>query len=49
MKEQVEYRTLLAGKHAEATLQAGFTTLRDLGSEGAHYADVAVSEQSRKA
>ena len=42
MKEQVEYRTLLAGKHASATLMAGFTTLRDLGSEGANYADVAV-------
>lgn len=42
IKEQVEYRTLLAGKHAVATLQAGFTTLRDLGTEGAHYADVAL-------
>lgn len=42
MKEAVEYRTLLAGKHSGATLQAGFTTLRDLGSEGANYADVAV-------
>jgi imidazolonepropionase-like amidohydrolase len=42
MKEAVEYRTLLAGKHSAATLQAGFTTLRDLGSEGANYADVAV-------
>jgi imidazolonepropionase-like amidohydrolase len=42
IKEQVEYRTLLAGKHAAATLQAGFTTLRDLGTEGAHYADVAI-------
>jgi imidazolonepropionase-like amidohydrolase len=42
MKEAVEYRTLLAGKHAAATLQAGFTTLRDLGTEGANYADVAV-------
>ena len=42
MKEQVEYRTLLAGKHSTATLMAGFTTLRDLGSEGANYADVAV-------
>ncbi|MES2759198.1 MAG: amidohydrolase family protein [Pseudomonadota bacterium] len=42
MKESVEYRTLLAGKHAAATLQAGFTTLRDLGTEGANYADVAV-------
>ena len=42
IKEQVEYRTLLAGKHAQATLQAGFTTLRDLGTEGAQYADVAI-------
>lgn len=42
MKEAPAYRTLLAGKHASATLQAGFTTLRDLGSEGAGYADVAV-------
>ena len=42
IKEAVEYRTLLAGKHAAATLQAGFTTLRDLGTEGAGYADVSV-------
>jgi imidazolonepropionase-like amidohydrolase len=42
MKEAVEYRTLLAGKHSAATLQAGFTTLRDLGTEGANYADVAI-------
>lgn len=42
LKESAEYRTLLAGKHAAATLEAGFTTLRDLGSEGAGYADVAV-------
>jgi len=42
IKEQVEYRTLLAGKHARDTLQAGFTTLRDLGTEGANYADVGV-------
>jgi imidazolonepropionase-like amidohydrolase len=42
MKEAVEYRTLLAGQHAAATLQAGFTTLRDLGTEGANYADVSI-------
>ncbi|MGX4641307.1 amidohydrolase family protein [Massilia sp. SYSU DXS3249] len=42
IKEQVEYRTLLAGKHAADNLQAGFTTLRDLGTEGANYADVAI-------
>ncbi|HZV64740.1 MAG TPA: amidohydrolase family protein [Telluria sp.] len=42
IKEAVEYRTLMASQHAAATLQAGFTTLRDLGSEGANYADVSV-------
>lgn len=42
IKEPVEYRTLLASRHAGATLQAGFTTLRDLGTEGAGYADVAI-------
>ncbi|MET0983425.1 MAG: amidohydrolase family protein [Telluria sp.] len=42
IKEQVEYRTLLAGKHAVDNLQAGFTTLRDLGTEGAAYADVGI-------
>src|SRR5574343_383374 len=44
LKESVEYRTLLAARHATATLQAGFTTLRDLGSEGALYADVAIKK-----
>ncbi len=42
MKEPVAYRTLRAGKQALATLLAGFTTLRDLGTEGADYADVAI-------
>jgi len=42
LKEPPDYRTLRAGKQAEATLMAGFTTLRDLGTEGAGYADVAV-------
>jgi len=44
LKESVEYRTLLAGRHAAETLQAGFTTLRDLGTEGALYADVAIKK-----
>jgi imidazolonepropionase-like amidohydrolase len=44
LKESVEYRTLLAGRHAAATLQAGFTTLRDLGTEGALYADVSIKK-----
>lgn len=42
LKEPVPYRTLRAGKQAEATLMAGFTTLRDLGTEGAGDADVSV-------
>lgn len=44
LKESVEYRTLLASRHAAATLHAGFTTLRDLGTEGALYADVAIKK-----
>ncbi len=42
MKEDPAYRTILAVQHAADTLQAGFTTLRDLGTEGAGYADVAL-------
>ena len=42
LKEPPAYRVLRAGQQAEATLMAGFTTLRDLGTEGAGYADVAV-------
>lgn len=42
LKEAVPYRTLRAGEQARATLLAGFTTLRDLGTEGADYADVSL-------
>ncbi|MGH6890144.1 MAG: metal-dependent hydrolase family protein [Rhizomicrobium sp.] len=42
LKEAEAYRTLRAGVHARATLAAGFTALRDLGTEGAGYADVAL-------
>ena len=42
LKEPVPYRTLRAGVQARATLLAGFTTLRDLGTEGADYADLAL-------
>ena len=44
LKEAVPYRTLLAAEHARATLLAGFTTLRDLGTEGAGYADVSLQK-----
>ncbi len=40
LKESESYRTARAVNHARATLAAGFTTLRDLGTEGAGYADV---------
>lgn len=40
MKESDAYRMARATVHAKNTLLAGFTTVRDLGSEGAGYADV---------
>jgi imidazolonepropionase-like amidohydrolase len=42
LKEPIPYRTLKAGEFAKATLLSGFTTLRDLGTEGADYADVSL-------
>ena len=42
LKEPQDYRTLEAAVHARDTLMAGFTALRDLGTEGAGYADVSV-------
>jgi len=42
LKEPLAYRTIAATLHAKATLLAGFTVLRDLGTEGAQFADVSV-------
>ncbi len=42
LKEPIPYRTIEAVNHVRATLMAGFTALRDLGTEGAGYADVSV-------
>jgi imidazolonepropionase-like amidohydrolase len=42
LKEPLALRVLRAGNHVRATLMAGFTTLRDLGTEGADYADVGI-------
>lgn len=42
LKESHAERVARAVVHAEKTLLAGFTTARDLGSEGAGYADVGV-------
>jgi imidazolonepropionase-like amidohydrolase len=39
-REPLAYRVARAVNHARATLMAGVTTVRDLGSEGAGYADV---------
>lgn len=43
-KESRSYRMARAVKHAEATLKAGFTTVRDLGTEGAEYDDVGLKK-----
>ncbi len=40
LKESRAERTARAVEHAQATLMAGFTTVRDLGTEGAMYDDV---------
>ena len=42
LKESDGYRTTRATVHARNTLMAGFTTSRDLGTEGAGYSDVAL-------
>lgn len=41
-------RVVRATVHARKTLEAGFTTIRDLGSEGAGYADVGVKTAIEK-
>jgi imidazolonepropionase-like amidohydrolase len=40
LKETRAERTIRAANHAKATVMAGFTTVRDLGTEGAMYDDV---------
>ena len=44
LRDSLAYRTLRAGKAVEATLMSGFTTLRDLGTEGADSGDVSVKK-----
>jgi imidazolonepropionase-like amidohydrolase len=43
-KESDALRTARAVVHANKTLMAGFTTVRDLGSEGAGYSDVGLKQ-----
>ena len=44
LKEPLALRIARATVHADRTLRAGFTTLRDLGTEGAGYADVGLKQ-----
>lgn len=44
LHESLALRIARATNHARATLMAGFTALRDLGTEGAEYADVGLKE-----
>jgi imidazolonepropionase-like amidohydrolase len=42
LKESIPYRAILGARNARIALEHGFTTLRDLETEGAMYADVDV-------
>ena len=44
LHEALALRTARAIVHAQKTLMAGFTTERDLGTEGAGYADVGLKQ-----
>jgi imidazolonepropionase-like amidohydrolase len=44
LHESLGVRIARATNHLRATLQAGFTTIRDLGTEGAGYADVELKQ-----
>jgi imidazolonepropionase-like amidohydrolase len=44
LHEPLALRVARATNHARATLLAGFTTVRDLGTEGAGYADVGLKQ-----
>lgn len=44
LKESIPYRTLRASRSAYQSLMNGFTTIRDLGTEGAGYADVDIKK-----
>lgn len=48
LRESVAERSVRAANHLKATLHAGFTTLRDLGTEGAGYADTGLKQALAK-
>ncbi len=47
LREPLELRTIRATTAARATIEAGFTTIRELGTEGAGFADVALRDAIR--
>lgn len=48
LQESLELRTIRATKNAEATLRSGYVVVRDLGTEGAGLADVALRDAIAK-
>ncbi len=48
LRESHAERAIRGGIHAGKTLRAGFTTVRDLGSEGAGYVDVGLKQSIEK-
>jgi imidazolonepropionase-like amidohydrolase len=48
MRETPEYRAIYATVNAKKTLESGVTTIRDLGNEGAGYADIALRDAIAK-
>src|SRR5258707_4309853 len=44
LKDSIPYRAILGARNARIALESGFTTLRDLETEGAMYADVDVKK-----
>ncbi len=48
LKESIPYRTIRGAVSAQAALRHGFTTIRDVGTEGAMYADVDIKQAINK-
>jgi imidazolonepropionase-like amidohydrolase len=48
LRETPEYRAIYGTVSAKATLEAGITTIRDVGNEGAGFADVALRDAINK-
>ncbi|HLX12506.1 MAG TPA: amidohydrolase family protein, partial [Bacteroidota bacterium] len=48
LKETPEFRAVYATANAKKTLEAGITTIRDLGNEGSGFADIALRDAIEK-